>query len=109
LDKLFGTFRERLGKSKEYKGEAGETKAEKVSASNDFLSGGLAVKDMVPTSLQSTVYNTLAYATFAAFCAAAVGKINVDPVVLATALAIGPVLFGLVVLTVFGDHQSYLW
>ena len=68
----------------------------------DFLAGDLNPQDMLPTSGQSTAYNTLSYATFALFCLVALGKTTVMGVPLPAELTnaetlsflvgIGPVL-----------------
>jgi len=108
LDKMFGTFREKLGKSKEYQGEAKE-KREEPTPANEFLSGSFSAKDILPPSWQIAVYNLLAYGTLAAFCAAAAGTVVVDASTLAAAVAVGPIVYGLLVLTVFGDGYAYLW
>lgn len=111
LDKMFGTFRERMGKSLEYRGEAKivtQMDTEETQA-NEYLSGGFTPADMLPTSAQIATYNVLYLSTFAMFLLVAVGKVQADAEILAFFLALGPVLFGLLVLALYGDQKSYLW
>lgn len=116
LDKLFGTFRERLGKSTEYAGESKDmfedaTANKSVVKGNAFLSGTLRLSDAIPSRMDETVFNSLYLAVFAAFGLATVGhgQFAAKPYEMAFLLGFGPPLIGLLVLFAFGDKKSLLW
>ena len=110
LDKMFGTFREKLGRSLEFKGVADDIR-DIVTKPNEYLSGSLSLAKAMPDRLDSVVYNSLVYATFAMFCArmTGLGFEEVDASTGAFLICYGPVLYGFVVLATFGDNKSYLW
>ena len=110
LDKMFGTFREKLGRSLEFNGVADDIR-EIVTKPNEYLSGSLSLAKAAPTRLDSVVYNSLIYSTFAMFIAKVLGMgfESVDASTAAFLVCYGPVVYGFLVLITFGDNKSFLW
>lgn len=116
LDKIFGTFREKLGKSDEYKGESKDSVASVIAKDDEpikhekYLRGPLQIKDAVPTKTDSTFFNSLYLALFATFGLAVVGQQFVDfPYTVSAAFGVGPVVAGMLTLIIFGDKKPMLW
>jgi sterol desaturase/sphingolipid hydroxylase (fatty acid hydroxylase superfamily) len=66
LDKLFGTFREKLGPSHEFKGVSEDIKA-LVTVPDEFLSGSLSLSSIFPSRLDEGLYNAICYAVMIGF------------------------------------------
>jgi sterol desaturase/sphingolipid hydroxylase (fatty acid hydroxylase superfamily) len=113
LDKMFGTFREKLGRSLEFKAvsDAESDIRDIVKKPNEFLSGKLKISDAIPDRLDTTVYNGMAYACLALFVHEALheAESNVPKWHVAAALAFGPIIVGFLTLMAFGDNKSLRW
>lgn len=113
LDKMFGTFREKLGRSLTYSGVAEDIK-EIVQTPNEFLSGSLGLSKALPDRLDSVFYNSLVYATFALFVCKEVGLYGeyadkFSAAEMGWLIAVGPAVFGMFVLAMFGDSKATLY
>lgn len=97
LDHWFGTFRDKMGESKTYKGEGSEaTKASPFK---------------IQSSWAFSVYMAATAVLFTAFGVAcdAGSTLAGHPHGMAAALAFGPIFFGLALYTASGDKQSMRW
>lgn len=94
LDHWFGTFREKLGDSKLYTGEAKST----IRAS----------PFKVQTTVLFNVYYAVSMCFFAAF-ALAVTEDTSYPYTTSAALAFGPLVLGMILYIVSGDAESPRW
>eukprot|EP00036_Acanthoecidae_sp_10tr_P012435 CAMPEP_0206285448 /NCGR_PEP_ID=MMETSP0106_2-20121207/103_1 /ASSEMBLY_ACC=CAM_ASM_000206 /TAXON_ID=81532 /ORGANISM="Acanthoeca-like sp., Strain 10tr" /LENGTH=438 /DNA_ID=CAMNT_0053715965 /DNA_START=24 /DNA_END=1340 /DNA_ORIENTATION=+ len=97
LDHWFGTFREKLGDSKLYRGDAkGETKASPFK---------------IQSSIWFEVYFWCSIALFACFLLAAGGEptLAARPYAVAAGLAFGPLVLGACLYELSGDKQSPRW
>jgi len=115
LDKLFGTFREKLGRSLMFKGVSEDIK-EIVAKPNEYLSGALTIAGAMPQVLDTLVYNCLAYACLITFAVKAYAiTAGVDMLSsyseeqMAMLLSYGPIACGFVTLIIFGDKRSFMW
>jgi len=111
MDQMFGTFREKLGRSLQFKGVSDEIK-DIISKPNEFLSGHLSVGAALPVRADQLVYDVGVYAGLILFTLTAAGfgeALGIHWQYMAWWLCHGPVLWGFVTLIWFGDKKSYLW
>merc|ERR1712146_711353 len=75
LDKMFGTFREKLGKSLEFKAVSDQEQTVRniIKQPNEFLSGSLNIADALPNRMDTLMYNSLAYSCLLLFAGQAFG------------------------------------
>eukprot|EP00050_Salpingoeca_kvevrii_P006790 m.291675 g.291675 ORF g.291675 m.291675 type:complete len:458 (+) comp12501_c0_seq1:1-1374(+) len=129
FDKLFGTFRDKLGTSATYKGTATDksesSQREEVgkggdsdSAEEKYLRGPIAISGVLAPTKQHAAYNVGSFVVMALPIILAVcynlpgttlfGNVPVAPV-FAFSVAYGPILLGLLILWLTGDKQSARW
>jgi len=106
IDQAMGTFRERLGSSKEYTGEHKEeaVKQSRVSNTVDWSPNG---KLGLPASRSHAVYAAFTCAAAWLACTSAVTHAALPAQAAAAAVALGPLFVALLLHACEGDRQSW--
>eukprot|EP01064_Diplonema_japonicum_P022584 TRINITY_DN3255_c0_g2_i1.p1 TRINITY_DN3255_c0_g2~~TRINITY_DN3255_c0_g2_i1.p1 ORF type:complete len:478 (+),score=130.19 TRINITY_DN3255_c0_g2_i1:48-1481(+) len=124
LDCVFGTFREKLGVSEEYKGEGGtgvdnnnkkktkkedEEEEDVVPVSSKYLQIDKGLLNFYPTSPDHILFWAYTIASLHALYEGAIYGPHIDPRLLGLNLVVGPALVGFVLMRLFGDRTRFLW
>lgn len=113
FDALFGTFREKLGGSKVYKGAASADGShdDAASANAAYTPKPLRLSDALPRTVWDAAYNA-AYVAIGALVVAAVAghnAIRASPRQLAFLAGAGPVLVAMILRELAGDRLPMAW
>eukprot|EP01060_Flectonema_neradi_P011667 TRINITY_DN1869_c6_g1_i1.p1 TRINITY_DN1869_c6_g1~~TRINITY_DN1869_c6_g1_i1.p1 ORF type:complete len:447 (+),score=52.69 TRINITY_DN1869_c6_g1_i1:87-1427(+) len=110
LDKVFGTFRDKIGETSVYEGEWSNSAEFESKSVGKYLQADGDLLNFYPTKVDHILYWVYTIFLFYSVYLEAIGEGIMGGVYgCALNVAFGPPIVGLVLMTIFGDPQSYLW